>query len=498
MTMYLEHFGLREAPFRITPHTEFFFAGANRGATLEALLYAITAGEGLVKVTGEVGSGKTMLCRVLMERLPESVETIYLAIPSLSRDEMLAAIAEDLGLETAGANTNKLMRLLQDKLIELHTGGRQVVALIDEAHAMPLATLEEIRLLSNLETGTEKLLQVVLFGQPELDTHLALPHMRQLKERITHSFTLGPLPPRDIGDYIAFRLRAAGYHGPQLFGAEALRIIADASEGLTRRINIFADKTLLAAFAAGTHTVTADHARAAVSDTQIVVTRRESPRRLALAAAAGVAAGLVLGFGLGSVTRAPSPVAVAATPIGAAESPSPPAPVATAPPASGPAAMAMPAPAAEPPAAEHEAAPPATTPLAPTPVAAIATVPAERQAPSLPQDLLARRLVAGRALLADETPGRFAVQLMVSEARDREYIDGYLSQAARVLEPDRLYVVPAGNPETPRVGVLFGTWSDRGQANNALAALPAQVRLFRPYVRSLDNVREDARRAEAR
>jgi type II secretory pathway predicted ATPase ExeA len=255
-----------------------------------------------------------MLCRVLMERLPESVETIYLAIPSLSRDEMLAAIAEDLGLETAGANTNKLMRLLQDKLIELHTGGRQVVALIDEAHAMPLATLEEIRLLSNLETGTEKLLQVVLFGQPELDTHLALPHMRQLKERITHSFTLGPLPPRDIGDYIVFRLRAAGYHGPQLFGAEALRIIADASEGLTRRINIFADKTLLAAFAAGTHTVTADHARAAVSDTQIIVTRRESPRRLALAAAACVAAGLVLGFGLGSMTRSPAPVAAAAAP----------------------------------------------------------------------------------------------------------------------------------------------------------------------------------------
>ena len=149
---------------------------------------------------------------------------------------------------------------------------------------MPLATLEEIRLLSNLETGTEKLLQIVLFGQPELDAHLALPHMRQLKERITHSFTLAPLPPRDIKDYLNFRLRAAGYHGPDLFGPEVLRIIADASEGLTRRINIFADKTLLAAFAAGTHTVTADHARAAVTDTQIVLTRRESPRRLALSA----------------------------------------------------------------------------------------------------------------------------------------------------------------------------------------------------------------------
>jgi MSHA biogenesis protein MshM len=238
MTMYLEHFGLREAPFRITPHTEFFFSGANRGATLEALMYAITAGEGMVKVTGEVGSGKTMLCRVLMERLPQTVETIYLAVPSLTRDEMLASIASDLEIVTTGAHTTKLVRALQERLIEIHAGGRQVVALIDEAHAMPLATLEEIRLLSNLETGKEKLLQIVLFGQPELDQHLALPHMRQLKERITHSFALAPLPAREVRDYVNFRLRAAGYHGPDLFGEDALRLIAEASEGLTRRINI--------------------------------------------------------------------------------------------------------------------------------------------------------------------------------------------------------------------------------------------------------------------
>ena len=133
MTIYLEHFGLREAPFRITPHTEFFFAGANRGETLEALIYAITSGEGIVKVVGEVGSGKTMLCRVLMERLPESVETIYLVVPSLSRDEMLAVIAGDLGVEIQGAHTTKLIRALQARLIEIHEQGRQVVALIDEA-----------------------------------------------------------------------------------------------------------------------------------------------------------------------------------------------------------------------------------------------------------------------------------------------------------------------------------------------------------------------------
>ncbi len=464
MTMYLEHFGLREAPFRITPHTEFFFSGANRGATLEALLYAITAGEGMVKVTGEVGSGKTMLCRVLMERLPESVEIIYLAVPSLSRDEMLAAIAGDLGIETAGANTTKLVRSLQDKLIDIHSTGRQVVALIDEAHAMPLATLEEIRLLSNLETGTEKLLQIVLFGQPELDQHLALPHMRQLKERITHSFTLAPLPPRDIKDYLAFRLRAAGYHGPDLFGPEVLRIIADASEGLTRRINIFADKTLLAAFAAGTHTVTADHARAAVTDTQIVLMRRESPRRLALVGALGVAAGIVIGFVLAHFVPAPSPGPALAANVTA------PAPAAAAPPASA-----------------------AAIPVAM--VSAAAGESAKARGEEVAARSVAARIAAGRELLASDAP-RYAVQLMVTDARERGYLETYLADAGRALGPPRLFVVPAGSPENPRLGVLFGTFQERGEATDALASLPESLKQFRPYVRPLEAVREDARRAE--
>jgi MSHA biogenesis protein MshM len=452
MTMYLEHFGLREAPFRITPHTEFFFSGANRGATLEALLYAITAGEGMVKVTGEVGSGKTMLCRVLMERLPETVETIYLAVPSLSRDEMLAAIANDLGIDTTGANTTRLIRSLQDKLIDVHSAGRQVVALIDEAHAMPLATLEEIRLLSNLETGTEKLLQIVLFGQPELDAHLALDHMRQLKERITHSFTLAPLPPRDVKDYLNFRLRAAGYHGPDLFGPEVLRIINEASEGLTRRINIYADKTLLAAFAAGTHSVTADHARAAVTDTQIVLTRRESPRRMAAAAALGAAAGIVIGFTLAQFVGAPSPVSAVA-----ASSP-----------------------------ASAKAAPVAAA----IPVAAVPHAPGEPGSRSI-----ATRLAAGRELLASDSQ-RYAVQLMVTDAREHGYLENYLVEAARSLRPEQLYLVPAGNPETPRLGVLFGTFGERSDASTALAALPDSLKQFRPYVRPLQAVREDARRAE--
>ena len=264
--MYLEHFGLTQAPFKITPHTEFFFSGANRGATLDALIYAIREGDGLVKVTGEVGAGKTMLCRVLAERLPESVEIIYLAIPSLTRDEILQAIAGDLKLKTKGLNTAGVLEKLQDHLIKLHEQGRQVVVLIDEAHAMPLDTLEELRLLSNLETNRDKLLQIVLFGQPELDQNLAQPHMRQVKERITHSFFLRPMPQKDIGEYLNFRMRAAGYHGPDPFTARCISMITTVSEGLMRRVNILADKTLLAAYADDTHTVEPKHVSAAIED----------------------------------------------------------------------------------------------------------------------------------------------------------------------------------------------------------------------------------------
>ena len=489
MTMYLDHFGLREAPFRITPHTEFFFAGANRGATLEALTYAITAGEGMVKVTGEVGSGKTMLCRVLMERLPDSVETIYLAVPSLSRDEMLAEIAGDLGIDTAGANTTKLLRSLQEKLIAVHAAGRQVVALIDEAHAMPAGTLEEIRLLSNLETDKEKLLQIVLFGQPELDTHLAAPNMRQLKERITHAFVLAPLPPREISEYIKFRLRAAGYHGPDLFGTEALRIIAEASEGLTRRINIYADKTLLAAFAAGTHTVTADHARAAVSDTQIVVAAAPaSQRRVGVVAALGIAFGVALGFGLAQFVKAPSPAPAAAAVK--------PAPVSAPVPAPQPVAIPVAATTTVP---VEPASPPAAAPVITAPQANAKPLQATASTDRKPADVsLAARMEAGRELLATAPGSRFSVQLMVTDANSREYLESWLADAGRAVEPGQLYLVPAGGTDAPRMGVLFGSYADRGQASEALATLPASLRQFRPYVRSLDAVREDARRAPGR
>jgi type II secretory pathway predicted ATPase ExeA/septal ring-binding cell division protein DamX len=267
--LYYPHFGLKEPPFKITPNTDFFFSGGNRGAVLDALVYAITNGEGIIKVVGEVGSGKTMLCRMLQSILPEKIESIYLANPSVAPEDVLHAIAFELQLKVPkNADRLKVMQLLQAHLLNRHAEGRQVVIFVEEAQGMPLATLEEIRLLSNLETKQDKLLQIVLFGQPELDTNLSEMHIRQLRERITHSFHLEPLGTKDIGEYLIARLRAAGYHGPHLFSDSAIKKLSSAAEGLARRVNILADKSLLAAFADNVYQVTPKHVKAAIQDSE--------------------------------------------------------------------------------------------------------------------------------------------------------------------------------------------------------------------------------------
>src|SRR5690606_24118996 len=237
--MYYAHFGLKEPPYKITPNTEFFFSGGNRGAILDALTYAITSGEGIIKVVGEVGSGKTMLCRMLQTLLPEKVDSVYLANPSVAPEDVLHAIAFELQLDLPQqADRLQVMQVLQAYLLDRHAAGKQVVIFVEEAQGMPLATLEEIRLLSNLETKHDKLLQIVLFGQPELDTNLNETQIRQLRERITHSFNLAPLEPKEIGEYLIFRLRAAGYFGPHLFTKSAVNTIASSAQGLVRRVNI--------------------------------------------------------------------------------------------------------------------------------------------------------------------------------------------------------------------------------------------------------------------
>ena len=455
--MYLEHFGLTEPPFRITPHTEFFFAGANRGATLDALIYSILHNEGIVKVSGEVGSGKTMLCRVLMERLPDHVMVVYLANPTLSRDDIVFAIADELALEIPqDARPNAAIRALQARLIELHGNGRQVIALIDEAHAMPLETLEEIRLLSNLETSQHKLLQLVLFGQPELDDILARPDIRQLRERITQHFSLEPLRRDDIAQYLDFRMRTAGYRGPEVFSPAAIKLIASASQGLTRRVNILAEKSLLAAFAEGSHLITPKQVDAAIRDSQYEPHRGGNLRKTVLvtigvAAAASVAAAAILAWTPGS--QAPQPQA------------QPPASIAPNTPISPPAASTPPI--GQPRAASEQAAPPspATT----------------LQLGATAQD----RLDETRQWITATADDRWFIQLVATNATQLGYAEQYLARADALLSPDHagLYVASTGKEQ--RIGIIYGDFASRRAASEAIGQLPAELRVNNPFPRQL-------------
>lgn len=312
-TLYLAHFGLTEAPFSITPNPQFFYAGAGRGELLRALRCAVASEEGIIVVTGEVGSGKTMLCRMVLADLPPEIDAVYLANPAFSRDEIVGAIARDLGLEPATApGAPTALERLQGALIERHSAGRRVVLVIDEAHAMSAEALEEVRRLSNVETARHKLLTIVLFGQPELDDMLAQPRLRQLNERVVQRFRLPPLPAAQVADYIDCRLRAAGHRGAALFAPPALRRLRRRSQGLTRRINLLADKALLACFARGGSRVERVDVRRAESELRFAPPRL--PRLLA-AAALALAPAVVGGAWL--LARPPLSAAAVASPAAA-------------------------------------------------------------------------------------------------------------------------------------------------------------------------------------
>lgn len=304
--MYHENFGLSQPPFRNTPDTRVFYPGCKRGAILEALEYAVLQGEGIVKVVGEVGSGKTMLCRMLESRLSGKIETVFIANPSLTPENIFHAIAVELRIEL-GDKTDKfqILQSLQSYLLKKHASGRHVVVLVEEAQGMPLATLEEIRLLSNLETTRSKLLQLILFGQPELDINLSVPSIRQLKERISYQFYLPPFSPEDVEEYLMMRMRSAGYRGPTPFYPRACRRIWKLSGGLTRRINLLADKALLAAYIDKKDRVTARHVNQAASESTFTTVRdwRRTTRLATLVALLGVPIAGGVGFFLADLIR---------------------------------------------------------------------------------------------------------------------------------------------------------------------------------------------------
>ncbi len=275
--MYQAHFGLAEMPFGITPDTSYFFSASSAQAALNTLLVACRAGEGFLKITGEVGTGKTILCRKFLSCLAlpgEHFFTAYIPNPMLEPQALLLALAEELEVKVEvkppaiQLEQHQLIKAINRRLIQIASSGKRVVLCIDEAQAMPVATLEALRLLSNLETEKRKLLQIVLFGQPELDTKLALQEIRQLAQRITFHYHLRSFDLAQSQCYVQHRLHIAGYQAQQpLFDAAALRHLHRASRGVPRLLNILAHKSLMAAFGSGLLQVGVKQVLAASRDT---------------------------------------------------------------------------------------------------------------------------------------------------------------------------------------------------------------------------------------
>jgi len=264
---YLKHFGLRELPFGITPDTSFFFACRSIQEALNTLLVAMSNGEGFIKITGEVGTGKTLLCRKFLSTLGPRWVSAYIPNPNLEPRGLQLALAEELGVVAEFADPHRLDKQLTQRLLDIARQGKRVVLCMDETQAMPLATLETVRLLTNLETEKRKLMQVVLFGQPELDRKLASESVRQLRQRITFQHVLKTLGRNEVADYVAHRLTIAGYSGSALFTDRALKSIHRASRGVPRLVNILAHKSLLLVFGEGGRQAELRHVRAAVEDT---------------------------------------------------------------------------------------------------------------------------------------------------------------------------------------------------------------------------------------
>ncbi|MCC2656162.1 MAG: biosis protein MshM [Panacagrimonas sp.] len=309
--MYQEHFGLRAAPFGLTPDTDFFFAQASHQAALNTLLVALRAGEGFLKITGEIGLGKTTLCRRLLRALGEEGEsrwvTAYLPHPAGSRAALITMVAEELGCLPRTVREREpelLLGTIQRRLLKVARTGARTVLVVDEAQALPDEALEVVRLLTNLETERDKLLQVVLFGQPELDQRLARPELRQLRQRIGFSHRLGALSHAQFGGYVAHRLTVAG-GAPELFADDALDLLYRASRGVPRTINMLCHKSLLAAYGPGAPRVGRAHALAAIADTESArlplwqwpaALLREHPGWLAAALGAGAGLALLLRY----------------------------------------------------------------------------------------------------------------------------------------------------------------------------------------------------------
>jgi len=296
--MYLNHFRLKEFPFGITPDTSFFFSSQASQQALNTLLVSTRAGEGFIKITGEVGTGKTLMCRQLLQCVGSDFQTAYIPNPFLTPQGLLLELAEELGADTAALSEapeiqqeHLLLKALSQRLLTLARENKRVLVCLDEVQAMPIETLEALRLLTNLETEKRKLVQVVIFGQPELDEKLDHPSIRQLKQRITFDYHLGPLAGPELARYLDHRMTVAGYDGERVFSAAGLRLLQWRTRGVPRVVNIVAHKALMCAYGRGKKSVGLREVREAIADTASL---RLQVQHVALASFAVFALGVLV------------------------------------------------------------------------------------------------------------------------------------------------------------------------------------------------------------
>lgn len=246
--MYFKYFGFKEAPFNMTPNSRFFFESTKHTEALSTLIYAIEERKGFVVITGNIGSGKTTVCRTLLNKLTSTTQTALITNTHMSGKDMLTNILDDLEIDYPSGSKSKMLSRLNHYLIEQLRNDQNVVVIIDEAQNLKPSVLEEVRMLSNLETENEKLIQIILLGQPELKKKLSLPNLEQLRQRIAVFYHLAPLTEKETRDYILYRLKVASNSDRQYFSDEALDIVYRFSNGVPRLINSICDSALLNGF----------------------------------------------------------------------------------------------------------------------------------------------------------------------------------------------------------------------------------------------------------
>lgn len=278
--MYLYHYGIKELPFTLTPNTSYFFGLPSHKEAIAVLLTAIKTGEGFIKVTGEVGTGKTLICRKLLNELPAPFVAAYIPNPYLTPSELRRSVAAELNVTlSSNADQQEFTQRIQQRLIEINQQNRGVVLIIDEAQALPVESIEALRLITNLETESRKLLQVVLFGQPELDDKLALPELRQLKQRVTFSYALKLMNADQLFQYVRHRMSVAGYRGSDIFSRRGCKLLFKASKGTPRIVNVLCHKALMLAYGEGKQQVEINHIKLAIKDTEAAYKSQISARR---------------------------------------------------------------------------------------------------------------------------------------------------------------------------------------------------------------------------